>query len=213
MKFLPFDTDCLGMPCGEVDGSGDILYYWDCNSVGYDFVKLRTSDLSLIHRAQDVGFRYIETHVRLSYSGVVPKNEFVPGYWVSSLIPEHLEPCRKLVERFMVNNRYFKDPKILNSAAIMLKCKWLENRFDGYAVWCLETGVVVGFVTMWGGDIDLICVDTGHQRLGLGTILVRNLGFSSCYVGTQVDNPSLNFFLGLGFEVVLVEPTFHWHRR
>lgn len=83
----------------------------------------------------------------------------------------------------------------------------LEHYFDAVTLNCarVDNGVIVGFIGVAEGNIEMLFVDPGRQGGGVGRLLVadaiHHLGATRVDVNEQ-NEPALGFYRHLGFEVV-----------
>ena len=86
----------------------------------------------------------------------------------------------------------------------------------------LVEGVIVGFLQLLISKdgimrIDLMAVDAGHQRKGIGKDMIsfaemNSQGTKQVWAGTQIVNmPSIRFYQKLGFNMAETYYVFHYH--
>ena len=190
------------------------------------YAKSKTEDIESLIRLQSLGFQLIDTNLLFEWIPLNKMNPLEIGFEYETRFAKSSD--RSEVERIASNNffysRFHLDPKIPNRFANEIKKQWASNFFQGIRGDSMVVSVfrdqAVGFCQVFYQEekiyIDLIAVDSDHQRKGLAASMIKfialeNLG-SVFRVGTQVSNlPSIRTYEKIGFRISDSYYTLHYH--
>ena len=143
-------------------------------------------------------------------------------YWVVRAASYDIEPMKELARRSFVHDRLHKDAAVGAEEANEAKAAWVErhslNTSGLTFVARTIAKQVIGFlcVRLDGSAviIDLLAVDAGYRRCGVGDTLIRfAIGCiqpEKIRAGTQETNYGARcFYQSLGMKPVKAERTFH----
>jgi len=227
-----FETGVLGVPVGKLslNGTGEfpakavagMTAAWQANGVW--LVSSRVIQGSeAVSGLENAGFRSVETLATF----LNDLSDTTPQANVTLAEPEDYDGCLAVAKRAFTNDRLHQDPEVPDEAADLVREHWVLNNLKGRGDTSFVVrvdGEVAGFNLCLLRDdeavIDLIAVDTGHRKKGLGRALVeaakdhyQGQGLSM-RVGTQADNgPSIALYLGAGFVEQGRQTTLHWINR
>lgn len=198
------------------------------------YAKVDTRDIVAVRALSALGFYVVDVNVTLGIDrGAVPSVAIPPvpaGVTVSDCDATTAPAALAIAGSAMRYSRFHLDPGIPNDMAHRIKHDWIQNYVRGIRGEALMVaradGHVAGFLAVLASDapdgrvrtIDLIAVDSAHQRRGVGRALVTAFieryapSSARLQVGTQVANtPSLKLYQGLGFAVRQTAYVLHLH--
>ncbi len=221
----------LGKPCFHL--TGDVARKSACGrelavrlSAANMFVdaKVDVSDTAAVGALQSLGFRLIDTAVRLTAPRAACAGQGSAD--VGFATPAMAAAVGEVAERSFVHDRFHRDPEIPAATANAVKRSWALNFFAGrrgdwMAVACRD-GRPVGFLQLLRSPaddlvIDLIAVDRDCRGRGLARAMV---GFAAAncacggriVVGTQIANvASVRLYEGMGFRLDAAHYVLHHH--
>lgn len=222
----PFESDIFAAPVWRADVE-DGASLTDLGAVtdrarreGVALIACRVPEgaaaMALLPRA---GFRPIER--LLTFERALPEGPAVPA---DVALPEEADAVAEIGQSIFVFGRYHADPEIPDAIADEFKRQWIRNGVRGRADAAIVARFdrrIAGFILCMRREavaiIDLIGVDSGHRRRGIGRWLVRRAlshyagRCSRMRVGTQAANtPSITLYESEGFVPVAAAQTFHW---
>lgn len=212
-------TRQLGIPASHLVGTDPTELPVDPSFID---ARVPTSDLVVLNRLEDCGFRVIDTAVTLER----PDRDVGVGMEPASFAePGDAEPVGRIAATALTQSRFHLDPLVPDTVACSLKAAWAGSFFSGdrgdWMVVARSAGAVVGFLQLLDRPdalvIDLIATDRAHQGRGMGAAMVS---FAAAHcgsapalrVGTQAANiGSLRFYGSLGFRIVSTDYVLHRH--
>lgn len=225
-----FESDLLGVPVGRLrladdragglDGLVALVAGWQAGGVW--LVSCRVpAGTAAIEALERNGFKAVETLLTFRRR-LGPRRPMPAGVEIAGA--DDAEACVAIARRAFVNDRLHRDPRVPAAAADLVRERWMRNNLAGRADASLvvrAAGAVAGFnLCLLDGReavIDLIAVDVGRQRRGVGRALVEGAlahyggRADTMRVGTQADNlPSLALYRGAGFVEADRRITLHW---
>jgi dTDP-4-amino-4,6-dideoxy-D-galactose acyltransferase len=237
VQYLPFDTDCFGIPMGRLvaPSIGPAQAKWATESAvevalseGIEHLTARVpaSDAPLIQALGEVGFYYADTHVTLLSDALA---SFAPKATIDPVRPSDVDAIASSSEQIFRESRFFQDPTLALEGTRKLYDRWVRNDCNGRADQVLVARIEdrpVGYIACLfnpeppvHASIDLIAVFPEAQGRGIGAQLVRAAlahyegRTTEMYVETQGGNrPALSLYQANGFKVHSVDITLHWHR-
>ena len=184
-----------------------------------------TADVAALGELTAAGLAVVDCAVTLELAGPPPPAP--AGVAVTVAAPERADEIADLAASELRTSRFHLDPRIADADADRVKRAWARNcATGGRGIEVLAADVdgrLAGFLAVLAdGDarvIDLVAVDAGHRRRGVGRALVaafaqRHGGSGPLRVGTQASNvASLRFYSALGFRPVDTRYVLHGHRE
>jgi ribosomal protein S18 acetylase RimI-like enzyme len=186
--------------------------------------KVLVDDVMSVGLIQRLGFALIDTHLRFSLkerAGAYASNSNI-----SFARAEMAERIGTIAEKFLVYDRFHRDPVIPSAVARSIKRDWATNFFAGlrgdWMVVAVREGTPVGFLQLLQSPrgelvIDLIAVDGSYRRQGIARSMI---GFAIRHcdttgpviVGTQAANVhSIQLYESIGFRFQQAQYVFHHH--
>jgi ribosomal protein S18 acetylase RimI-like enzyme len=190
------------------------------------FAKIPESDGASSAALEGFGFRQVDTQVTLERAA--HPAPAVPRVEVRRAEPRDRDAVLGIAGSCFRFSRFHQDARIGLQAAHAIKRAWAANCFDGKrgeeVLVALEEDRPAGFLAVLlapdAAVIDLIGVDTGSQRRGIGVALVEAFvarwrgRVSRLRVGTQAVNaPSIALYERCGFRRVGATRVLHAHLR
>jgi ribosomal protein S18 acetylase RimI-like enzyme len=192
------------------------------------YAKVPTADIATSLGLQRAGFGVIDTAITLAWTGALDNRngsaEVVPAR------PGDGAAITHIAETCFVWSRFHLDPQIPDTAANLIKRRWIESYLSGKrgsALYAASVGGrVAGFLAVIESEvsgrrvavIDLVGVQPGQQGAGVGSALVdafvRNWKdrADELRVGTQAANiRSLRFYESHGFRITDTAYVLHAH--
>ena len=187
--------------------------------------KVPTEQLLNIQALENLGFHLVDTNIVFNK----PLSEdfnLLGNCEVRFTMPEDETQTVDLAGKSIVYSRFHQDNNFSIEMANKLKAEWVRNCFSGKRgqamVIALVEGVIVGFLQLLISKdgimrIDLMAVDAGHQRKGIGKDMIsfaemNSQGTKQVWAGTQIVNmPSIRFYQKLGFNMAETYYVFHYH--
>ena len=195
------------------------------------FLKLETEHVAQLGALEAAGFRVVDVNVEYSR----PTDPAPPGAADTSISvgdarPDEHDAILDIAHTCFSYTRFHQDPAVPETTANQVKRRWIASYLDGargeqlYAA--RIDGHPVGFLavltTRSNADvvsvIDLVGVDRGHQRRGVGQALTCHFiddwrgRAAELRVGTQVANiPSIRMYTRLGFRISRSQYVLHRH--
>jgi len=190
------------------------------------FAKIPESDGALSAALEGVGFRQVDTQLTLERAA--DPAPAAPRVEVRRAEPRDRDAVLGIAGSCFRYSRFHQDARIGLQAAHAIKRAWAANCFDGKrgeeVLVALDEDRPAGFLAVLlapdAAVIDLIGVDAGRQRRGIGAALVdafvaRWRGRASrLRVGTQAVNaPSIALYERCGFRRMGATRVLHAHLR
>lgn len=198
------------------------------------YANVATDRVDLVRQLAAAGFYVVDVNVtfRKQADGQPPSAgpRASASCSVVAARPEHRQQVLGIAERCFRYSRFHLDPALPKELADKIKHDWVLSYFNqqrGDRLWVAQVdGRAIGFlaamVAREGGvrlsTIDLMGVDEGRQRQGIGGTLVSaflDWSRSRCeafQVGTQAANvPSMRFYEACGFTVWSTAYVMHKH--
>jgi ribosomal protein S18 acetylase RimI-like enzyme len=191
------------------------------------FARVPAGEVSALHRFESAGFHVVDTTVGLeARSAVLAFTRPRPGIRLAKASDRDV--VASLASRSFQWSRFHLDPAVPDAVADRSRAEWVSNFFGGGRGDALVVAEheqnVVAFLLLLGPEsgiltIDLIAVDRGQRRNGLGAACI---GFAASHfaearmlrVATQAANVgSLRFYENLGFRTVSSQYVLHLHRE
>jgi ribosomal protein S18 acetylase RimI-like enzyme len=193
---------------------------------GFFFTRVPAGEVAALHRFENAGFHVVDTTVGLeARSAVLAGRACPPGVRLAR--PSDRDAVAGLASRSFQWSRFHLDPGVSDAIADRSRAEWVSNFFVGARgdalvvaehdrnvdAFLLLLGPASGILT-----IDLIAVDRGRRRNGLGAACI---GFAAVHftdarmlrVATQAANVgSLRFYENLGFRTISSQYVLHLHR-
>jgi ribosomal protein S18 acetylase RimI-like enzyme len=190
------------------------------------FAKLPTSDVALLRRFTEAGFEVVDTAITLHHDRDIPPS--LTSVTVREVREEDEEAVVAIATRAFHCSRFHLDPRIEPEVAQAIKGEWVRNYCRGLRGDRLFVATLpgldrpIGFLAaLQSGEcavLDLIAVDAGVRRNGVGAALVSAFlaayrpRFRTVVVGTQVANvSSIRLYERLGFVFARSEYVVHKH--
>jgi ribosomal protein S18 acetylase RimI-like enzyme len=196
-----------------------------CSKPVFIHAKVPTEQLLNIQTLEDLGFHLVDTNI--VFNKPLSENFNLLGNCeVRFAMPEDETQTVDLAGKSIVYSRFHQDNNFSIETANKLKAEWVRNYFSGKRgqamVIALAEGAIVGFLQLLISKdgimrIDLMAVDAGQQRKGIGKDMIAFAEMNSCgikqvCVGTQIVNiPSIRFYQNLGFNMAEAHYVFHYH--
>lgn len=190
------------------------------------YAKISTDSLNYSHFLEELGFKLIDTAVKLQknksdMNALFYSNDY-SVHFTSSLDKEQVI---SLAKNNFSYSRFHIDPSIENVVADKIKGKWVENYYNGergnYMIVTKLDNKIAGFLLLLKNNnklltIDLIAVAKEHRGKKMASNMVTfaesQLDFLEMQVSTQIVNiPSLRLYEKLGFRMQGAEYVFHFH--
>jgi ribosomal protein S18 acetylase RimI-like enzyme len=182
--------------------------------------KVDTADVATVAGLEEAGMRLVDTLITFAGPHPAPAAADVR---VREAGPADAAAVRALAARALDRSRFNLDPRVPPATAAAIKADWAGNYFAGTrgdAMLVADDGAggVAGFllaiVRPPVAVVDLVCVDAGWRRRGVGRTLMARLGpatgTDTVRVGTQVANlPSLALYARCGLTVVETRYVLH----
>lgn len=198
---------------------------------GFYFAKVDSSDVSHVGGLEAVGYRVVDVNVTFGRSSQADLE--VAGdstVSVGDAEPSDHEGILDVAETCFQLSRFHLDPRISEVAANQVKREWVASYISGargrQLIVARVAGRAAGFLAVLVADeaagpvavVDLIGVDRGHQRRGVGDALMRYFidqwrsQAVQMAVGTQVANlSSIRLYTKLGFTLTSSHYVLHLH--
>lgn len=187
----------------------------------FTFCKIPISSVDLIHIAEEIGFKLVDTNIQFIKTNLEIDLEEDHDIQFSST--DDMEAVMELAEKSFIYSRFHLDPNIDNTTANKIKSHWTGNYYSkkrgDYMVVAKKNKLVVGFVQIIkevdGYIIDLIAVHSEYRKMGYANKMINYAnkmipGINYVKVGTQIANiPSINFYYSMGFRISSSQYVFH----
>ncbi|MBM3278747.1 MAG: GNAT family N-acetyltransferase [Candidatus Handelsmanbacteria bacterium] len=193
------------------------------------YAKLPVREVEGVGQLTGLGFKVVD--INISFEGP-PAGPPPKGPAVRRAEAGDRDGVLAIAESCFEYSRFHLDPLVAPGLADRIKRAWVESYFDkkrGDLLLVAEldgrpAGFLAGLVAPVGGRpgwvIDLMGVDRGAQRRGVGASLVRWFSHLACGqaevmgVGTQVANtPSMGLYASCGFRPAGAAYVLHAHLR
>jgi len=190
------------------------------------YAKISTDSLNYAHFLEELGFKIIDTSVKLQknksdITAFFDSNNYLVRF--TSLLDR--EQVISLATNSFRYSRFHIDPSFENAIADKIKGKWVENYYDGRRGDCMVVteldNQITGFLLLLKNNnklltIDLIAVAKEHHGKKMASNMITfaesQLDFLKMQVSTQIgNNPSIRLYEKLGFRIQDAEYVFHFH--
>jgi ribosomal protein S18 acetylase RimI-like enzyme len=188
--------------------------------------KVGVSQLQRVHHLEQLGFRLMDTNLRLSVeqTSLLPGSALTACRWAD---PKDEAEVTAIAAQSFTVSRFHLDPQIPNEIANRIKAAWARNFFTGqrgdWMVVAVVHGKVAGFLQLLKGrtnslTIDLVAVAPDFRGQGLGRSMIVYAAhhcldsLQRIQLGTQAANiPALNLYRALGFRTEQASYVLHLH--
>lgn len=194
------------------------------------YAKVDTGAVAVVRDLSHAGMHVVDVSVALALD---PPTEVMPvatpGMVVDGFTPDDAEAVLDIAGSCFRYSRFHIDPDVPRAIANRIKREWIASYIRGergdHLLVARVGGRPVGFLAVMSlqegyrrvGIIDLVGVDTNHQRRGIGSALVASFvekagPSEGRRVVTQAANiPSLALYERFGFRVTRTGYVLHMH--
>ncbi|MGZ3426747.1 MAG: N-acetyltransferase family protein [Polyangia bacterium] len=229
-------AELFGHPVFRVDVGSDgrdlapsLRSHAQAQARAFYYAKIDCKRAGDVQQLGSAGMFVVDTNVGFELARPPARAGGSPGVTVDELTPGDADLVLDIAGSAYQYSRFHLDPLVPDELAHRIKREWCRNyvrkvRGDRLFVAKID-GRPVGFLAALrtgahgreAAVIDLVGVDRGHQRRGVGAALTQAFidhyrGATSLQVGTQVANvPSMRLYEQLGFSITKTQYVLHLH--